>query len=80
MGTTHETWTGVCLILPQSKLHITFAECSLVAMKQLTAEQLDRYIASNNWVGKAGAYGISRRWRPFLDIVSAASPCDRLAD
>lgn len=57
-GTTHIVITGVCV------MHIAnnFSRCrrvmSAVKMRPLTRHEIDRYVDSNQWRGKAGGYGI----------------------
>lgn len=55
-GRTHKVHTGVC-VLSQRSIHI-FAETSLVAFYELTAERIKSYVDTGSPYDKAGAYGI----------------------
>ncbi len=57
-GRTHQVYTGVCLYdTAEKRVHVG-AACSEVTFKRLTREQVNAYIASGEWEGKAGAYAI----------------------
>jgi septum formation protein len=57
-GTTHLVITGVAVIRSRSSLSLIEQVISTVEMKLLTSEEIDSYIATGQWRGKAGAYGI----------------------
>ena len=57
-GTTQIIITGICLMRKSTELQQTVRVMSAVRMDNLTPEQIDRYIASGDWEGKAGGYGI----------------------
>jgi septum formation protein len=57
-GTTHLVITGL-VVLCQSKAHFaTDTVTSAVRMHLLTSQQIERYVFSEAWRGKAGGYGI----------------------
>ncbi|MDO5555046.1 MAG: Maf family protein [Planctomycetia bacterium] len=56
-GTRHEVHTGVCLKPLDGRAECTFVETSILTMDALSEEQLESYLASNQWRGKAGAFG-----------------------
>lgn len=56
-GRTHKVFTGVCLITPKGKARQTLVE-SRVRFDRLSRKQMDAYIASGEWRGKAGGYAI----------------------
>ena len=56
-GRSHWVYTGICLISPSGKMRLKVAETK-VRFKRLTREEIDAYVASGQWRGKAGAYGI----------------------
>lgn len=56
-GRSHIVYTGVCLITPDRKLRQKVVETK-VRFKRLSARDIDMYLASGQWRGKAGAYGI----------------------
>jgi septum formation protein len=57
-GTTHEVITGVAVLHLRAGLSLVERVISTVEMKTLSAAEIDAYIASGDWRGKAGAYGI----------------------
>ena len=56
-GRAHHVYTGVCLVTPNGKFRQTLVETK-VRFKRLSTEELDSYLASGEWRGKAGAYAI----------------------
>lgn len=56
-GRSHRVYTGVCLITPSGKARERLVE-TRVRFKRLTRDEIEAYLASGQWRGKAGAYGI----------------------
>jgi septum formation protein len=56
-GRSHRVFTGVALITPQGKLRQRLVE-TRVRFKRLTRQEIESYLASGEWRGKAGAYAI----------------------
>lgn len=56
-GRSHRVYTGVCLITPGGKLRQRLVE-TRVRFKRLSREELDSYLGSGEWRGKAGGYGV----------------------
>jgi septum formation protein len=57
-GRTHQVITGVCLLHLRGHRDRLFAESTNVTFRQLTPEQIHRYLTSINPMDKAGAYAI----------------------
>jgi septum formation protein len=57
-GSTHRVITGIALLCRDSGLFLSETVSSTVEMNSLTPSQIEAYIATNHWRGKAGAYGI----------------------
>ena len=57
-GTTHLVITGVCVMNEATKFFKSTRVMSAVKMRLMTPSEIDRYVASNEWEGKAGGYGI----------------------
>ena len=57
-GTTHSVITGVAVLHASARLSRHTRVLSAVQMRPLTEDEIERYIASNEWQGKAGGYGI----------------------
>jgi septum formation protein len=58
MHHTHEVITGVTLIDGKSGRREAAVDESRITMTPMTPSQLDAYIESGLWQGKAGAYGV----------------------
>ncbi|MEE9272754.1 MAG: Maf family nucleotide pyrophosphatase [Robiginitomaculum sp.] len=56
-GRSHRVYSGICVVDPMGAFQSRVVETRL-KMKRLSKAELDTYIASNEWRGKAGAYGI----------------------
>lgn len=70
MGGTHQVWTGLALAWNGKALDHRQA-VTAVQMDRLPIAVLDAYVASGQWQGKAGGYGIQDRMlAPFLRVMS----------
>jgi septum formation protein len=56
-GRNHVVYTGICLIIPDRKLRQKVVETK-VRFKRLSGNDMEFYLASGQWRGKAGAYAI----------------------
>jgi len=56
-GRRHRVMTGVALAAPGQPLRIRVVE-TMIAMKRLSAEEIDFYAAHGEWRGKAGGYAL----------------------
>jgi septum formation protein len=56
-GRSHRVYSGLCLITPDGKLRQSVVE-TRVRFKRLSREEMESYLASGEWRGKAGAYAI----------------------
>src|SRR5699024_1223015 len=64
-GSSHEVTTGVCVMCwDTEKTHVAHAT-STVSMRPLSLTEIELYVASGDWRGKAGGYGIQDR-DPFV--------------
>jgi septum formation protein len=68
-GTTHIVVTGVSLVCASRNNARELHVMSAVRMRSLTDAEIDRYVASVEWLGKAGGYGIQDA-DPFVDRMS----------
>ena len=57
-GTVHSVITGVAVAHTASGFSRHARVLSAVHMRELSDEEISRYVASNEWRGKAGGYGI----------------------
>jgi septum formation protein len=70
-GRRHRVFTGVCLILPGRPPRTRLGQ-SIVAFKRLTPAEIEAYIASGEWLGKAGGYAIQGRAAAFTRFISGS--------
>ncbi len=56
-GRNHRVYTGVCLVTPKEAFRQRLIE-SRVRFKRLSKDDLEAYLASGEWRGKAGGYAI----------------------
>jgi septum formation protein len=57
----HRTVTGLCLLDPLGGRRLLWAEVAVVEVGQVAESDLDDYLASGLWAGKAGAYSLDER-------------------
>jgi septum formation protein len=67
-GTTHELWTGVCVWRTSDGIQVCWQEVSRVRFKSLSAEELENLLATGDWQGKSGGYGIQGDADPYLTV------------
>lgn len=56
-GRSHRVYSGICLITPGGKQRLRLVE-TRVRFKRLPREEIEAYIASGEWRGKAGGYAV----------------------
>ena len=56
-GRNHRGYTGVCLVTPKESCRQRLVE-TRVRFKRLSKEDLEAYLASGEWRGKAGGYAV----------------------
>lgn len=56
-GRSHRVYTGVCLVTPRGAFRQRLVE-TRVRFKRLSREDLESYLASGEWRGKAGGYAV----------------------
>ena len=68
-GRRHRVHGGIALVLPSGKVATRRVE-TVVAVKRLTPAEIDDYVRSGEWRGKAGGYaiqGLAARFVRFLE-------------
>ena len=65
-GTTHQVITGIALITPAGQRHIA-SDTTSVTMKPMSRGDIEAYIDSGEWMGKAGAYAIQLSADRYVD-------------
>ena len=56
-GRSHRVLTALCLVTPEDRVRLKIVD-TRVRFKRLSAEEIEAYIASREWRGKAGAYAV----------------------
>ncbi len=64
-GRSHKVFTSLCLISPSGSAKTRVCETK-VRFKRLSREDIDSYLVSEEWRGKAGAYAIQGRAAAFV--------------
>lgn len=67
-GRMHRVYTGVCVITPRGRRLLRIVE-TRVRFKRLTREDIQTYIQSDEWRGKAGCYAIQGRAEAFVRAI-----------
>ena len=69
-GRSHRVLTGVCLITPDDRVSHKIVD-TRVRFKHLTRAEIEAYIASREWRGKAGGYAIQGLAGCFVQKLTA---------
>jgi septum formation protein len=64
-GRAHRVYGGICLITPKGSVRSRLVE-TRVRFKRLSRQEIETYIASGEWEGKAGGYAIQGRAGGFV--------------
>jgi len=70
-GRRHRVLSALCLMTPDGKQHTRIND-TVVMFSRLHADDIDSYIASGEWQGKAGGYGIQGRAAAFIPFISGS--------
>jgi septum formation protein len=70
-GRSHWVYSTVCLIAPGNRVSTRCVETK-VRFKRLSREDVDSYIASGEWRGKAGGYAIQGRAEAFVRMLTGS--------
>ncbi len=71
-GQPHRVWTGVCLWRRPDDHKLLDYDCTELQMAAITDRQLDEYLESGQWEGKAGAFGY-QDGLPWIEIVTGSA-------
>jgi septum formation protein len=70
-GRRHRVHAGVCVIAPDGRRAERLVT-TIVAFKRLTPAEIDGYLATGEWQGKAGGYAIQGRAGAFVRFLSGS--------
>jgi len=71
---SHEVITGVAILNSITHARTFFTDNSRVDVGNLTDEQIESYLDTNTWQGKAGAYNLSERLTQGWPITCQGDP------
>jgi septum formation protein len=70
-GRRHKVLTSIAVVTPEGVTRSKVV-VSNIKFKRLSPEDINQYIASNEWQGKAGAYGIQGMAAVFVSFISGS--------
>lgn len=70
-GRRHHVYGGIALIAPDGSLRTRLVDTA-VKMKRLSAAEIETYISSGEWDGKAGGYAIQGRAAAYISFISGS--------
>jgi len=70
-GRRHRVLGGIAVASPDGRIAGRVAS-TVVALKRLTGAEIDAYIASGDWHGKAGGYAIQGRAAAFIPWINGS--------
>lgn len=71
-GREHRVYSGLCLWSRATGNRIVRVDCSTLVLKYFTDDELDEYLASDLWVGKAGSLGF-QDGPPWLTLLKGSA-------
>ncbi len=71
-STTHDVITGVTLIDASTGGRLIRHDATAVTMKPMSVDQLEAYLDTGAWAGKAGAYGIQDHGDAFIERIDGS--------
>ncbi len=70
-GRRHRVYGGIAVIAPDGRESVRLAT-TMVQFKRLTPRDIDTYLATDEWRGKAGAYAIQGRAEAFIPRINGS--------
>ena len=71
-GTTHHVITGVTLLDAATGVRLVRHDSTAVTMRHLSTHELEAYLDTGAWRGKAGAFGIQDHGDPFVERIDGS--------
>jgi septum formation protein len=72
-GRGHRVYTGLCIVTPKGAFRERLVE-TRVTLKHLSRDDIEAYLASGEWRGKAGGYAIQGRAGAFVTKLVGSYP------
>jgi septum formation protein len=71
-GTVHRVLTGVALVHARSGQRMIRHDESILRVRDLPDEQIESYLDTGAWEGKAGAYGVQDNGDDFIESIEGS--------
>lgn len=71
-GTTHHVITAITLLDAATGARLIGYDTTAVMMRSLTEDEIDVYLNTGQWEGKAGAYGIQDQGDAFVERIEGS--------
>ena len=68
----HKVITALAIVRLSDGIEIVDSDTTWVYPRELTEEQIADHIKSNNWKGRAGAYGIKEKGEEFVERIEGS--------
>jgi len=70
--TTHEVLTGVALYEPRTGRRRIAHDITKLRVRELSGREIEAYLNTGEWIGKAGAYGIQDEGDKFVERIEGS--------
>lgn len=70
-GRRHRVYTAICAISPKGK-EVSNLVTTRISFKRLSTQEIEAYISTGEWEGKAGSYSIQGRAAKFVKFISGS--------
>lgn len=70
-GRRHHVYGGICVITPSGSVHTRLCDTG-VKFKCLSREEIEEYLSSNEWEGKAGGYAIQGKAASYISFIQGS--------
>jgi septum formation protein len=74
LNSSHEVYTGWCLISCDGTQLESGCEGASITVGEISSKEIEQYVGSEKWIGKAGAYNLSERVSAGWPIVCHGDP------
>ncbi len=71
-GKSHKVLTGVCVIDVDSGERMVEYEESSVLVRNISSDEIQKYLETNEWKGKAGGYQIQKSMKAFVQDIEGS--------
>lgn len=71
-GSTHQVISGLTLLDAGTGRRLIRHDTTTVTMRPMPVLAMERYLLSNSWAGKAGAYGIQDKGDTFIERIDGS--------